>query len=55
MTTSVPDSSRLTAMTIELPGLERFRGPLFSEAFRQIPEVPRSIRESHSEQKMRRL
>ena len=55
MTTSVPDSSRLTAMTIELLGLDRFRGPLLSEAFRQIPEKPRSIRESHSVQKMRRL
>ena len=55
MTTSVPNTPTLTAVTIELSGLDWLYGPLFTAAFRQIHGILPSIRESHSFQKMRRL
>ena len=55
MTTSVPDTPTLTAVTIELSGLDWLHGPLLTAGFRQIHGILPSIRESHSFQKMRRL
>jgi hypothetical protein len=54
-TTSVPDPSSLTAITIGLLSLDPLRSPLLSQGLRQIHGTLQSIRESHPVQKMRRL
>ena len=54
MTTSFPDPSPLTAMTIGLLGLDQLHSPLRKGAFRQIHEILLSIRESHSIQNSKR-